>query len=150
MKISWGTGIVIAFVAFIGFILYFVVIASTDERANHDLVTDYYYERELGYQDEIDAERNASLLKDKVRVKPTEAGLSLEFPERWDLASLQGNVSLYRPSNKKLDFELPIALEGGEMRIPARRLPEGRWDITIRWVAGGKAYLQKERISFVH
>ncbi|MEM7380960.1 MAG: cytochrome C oxidase Cbb3, partial [Bacteroidota bacterium] len=40
MKINWGTGIVIAFVCFISFIIFFVVRSHTDNRADHDLVTE--------------------------------------------------------------------------------------------------------------
>ena len=47
MKINWGTGIVLAFIGFIGFILYFVIRMSTDDSANHDLVTEEYYKKEL-------------------------------------------------------------------------------------------------------
>ena len=50
MKINWGTGIVLAFIGFIGFILYFVIRMSTDDSANHDLVTEEYYKKELSYQ----------------------------------------------------------------------------------------------------
>ena len=55
MRINWGTGIILAFIGFIGFILFFVVKMSMDDRANHDLVTEEYYKAELGYQKEIDA-----------------------------------------------------------------------------------------------
>ena len=59
MKINWGTGIVLAFIGFISFILFFVVRMSMDNKANHDLVTENYYKAELGYQNEIDAENNS-------------------------------------------------------------------------------------------
>ena len=39
MKFNWGTGIVLSFVAFITFILYFVVLSFKDPASNHDLVT---------------------------------------------------------------------------------------------------------------
>ena len=60
MKINWGTGIVLAFIGFITFILYFVFRMSTDDRANHDLVTEEYYKKELSYQQEIDASKMAT------------------------------------------------------------------------------------------
>ena len=50
MKINWGTGIILAFIGFIGFILYFVINASTDVKYRHDLVSQNYYEEELNYQ----------------------------------------------------------------------------------------------------
>jgi len=149
MKISWGTGIVIAFVAFIGFILYFVVIASTDEKANHDLVTDHYYEQELDFQKQIDAAENAGSLDGKIGLKQTAAGLFLIFPKNWDHNSIKGNIELYRPSNKNLDFELPIELMDSAMLVPSWRLPEGRWNLTVKWGAGGMEYLQKEHITLM-
>lgn len=149
MKLHWGTGIVLSFVAFIGFILYFVVLASTDEKANHDLVTDRYYEKELAYQDEIDASTNARNLKTKVTLKPVAEGMLINFPETWDPAELKGEVSFYRPSDRRLDFETPIQLSGSRMLIPSDRLVEGRWDVSIRWSFREKSYLHKERISYV-
>ncbi|WP_430930989.1 FixH family protein, partial [Robiginitalea biformata] len=58
MKINWGTGIVNAFIGFIGFILYFVIQASADPRGEHDMVTDSYYKKELEYQPELNASAN--------------------------------------------------------------------------------------------
>ena len=49
-KINWGTGIVIAFVLFISFILYFVIKTSTDTTYEYDLVAKDYYKDELEYQ----------------------------------------------------------------------------------------------------
>lgn len=149
MKLSWGTGIVVAFIAFICFILYFVVIASTDERANHDLVTEQYYEQELDFQKEIDAERNASELSGKIIVTNVAGGLWLQFPASWGNTNLKGKVSLYRPSNRALDFELPIALLESGMLVPEARLPEGRWNLSIRWELNGEQYLQKESVTYI-
>ena len=36
MKINWGTGIVIAFIAFISFIMYFVVNMNVNKKYDHD------------------------------------------------------------------------------------------------------------------
>ena len=47
MKINWGTGIVIAFVFFISFILFFIVKASTQDKYEYDLVSEQYYKDEL-------------------------------------------------------------------------------------------------------
>ncbi len=59
MKISWGTGIVIAFISFIAFILFFVIRMTIDSKANHDLVTPNYYERELHFETELAAQTRA-------------------------------------------------------------------------------------------
>ena len=148
MKINWGTGIVLAFVAFISFILYFVVLMSMDNRANHDLVTEEYYKEELAYQQEIDAATNANNLSTKMQIEKTAEGLWIIFPNNLKIKDIQGTVSLYRPSSKHLDFNLPISLSNTHLLIPDNRLLDGRWDIKVSWEHEGEAYLHKESITY--
>ncbi|MGI9546324.1 MAG: FixH family protein, partial [Flavobacteriaceae bacterium] len=56
--------------------------------------------------------------------------------------------SLYRPSNKHLDFNLDISLSNSHLLIPDNRLLGGRWDIKIRWSHLKKDYLIKESITY--
>ncbi len=148
MKINWGTGIVLSFIAFIAFILYFVVRMSIDYRANHDLVTDDYYKKELAYQAEIDAEKSASANNANLEIKKTPKGLAVIFPEGFESKDITGKVSLYRPSNKHLDFDFPISLSKTHLLIPDNSLLDGRWDITIKWNYKGKAFLHKEKLIY--
>ena len=120
MKINWGTAIVLVFIGFIGFIGYFVVIANTTERTNHDLVTEDYYQKELGYQADIDASRNLNELNSHMRV--------------------------YMRSSKQLDFDEPIRLSDSQMLIPRSRLLDGRWDIRIFWEYEEVPYLYRKRM----
>ncbi|SEC61144.1 FixH protein [Maribacter dokdonensis] len=147
MKINWGTGIVIAIMAFISFIMFFVVKMTTSHDANHDLVTEEYYKAELGYQKEIDAETNARAALSQIRLKKSPEGLLVIFPDGFNDANINGIVSLYRPSNKNLDFNLPINLSNSQLLIPDNQLLEGRWDIKIFWEYAGKEFLHKESIT---
>ncbi|TAI47117.1 FixH family protein [Flagellimonas allohymeniacidonis] len=148
MKINWGTGIVLAFIAFISFIMYFVIQMAMDDRANHDLVTEDYYKQELEYQKEIDAERSASKMKANLKVTKSAQGLTLVFPKDFDVNQITGTVSLYRPSNKHLDFNLPISLSNTHLLIPDNRLVDGRWDITVQWKYKDKTFLHKEKLTY--
>ncbi|MFS4491286.1 FixH family protein [Maribacter sp. 2308TA10-17] len=148
MKINWGTGIVIAFITFISFILVFVVLMSIGNRSNHDLVIEEYYKAELGYQKEIDAENNANENLVKLQVKKTAEGLKVEFPEKVDFKKVKGKISLYRPSNKHLDFDLVLNLSNAHLLIPDKRLLDGRWDIKVFWEYEGQEYLHKESITY--
>lgn len=148
MKINWGTGIVLAFIGFISFILFFVVRMSMDHKANHDLVTENYYKAELGYQTEIDAENNALAKEAELSINKTPEGLILQFPKHLDFKEIKGSVSLYRPSNKHLDFDLPISLSQDYLLIPDNRLLDGRWDIKVSWEYKGEAYLFKEKTTY--
>ncbi|WP_431162862.1 FixH family protein [Flagellimonas beolgyonensis] len=148
MKINWGTGIVLAFIGFISFILYFVFRMSTDDRANHDLVTEEYYKKELTYQQELDASNSATEMNANLTVEKTDEGLVIYFPERFDPSKISGTVSLYRPSNKHLDTNFPISLSKTHLLIPDNRLVDGRWDITVKWEYEGKSFMHKEKLTY--
>ncbi len=148
MKINWGTGIVIAFVFFISFILYFVITMSTNKKYKHDLVTKNYYEKELQYQDDIEKEQNAKQLPINVDYTRTEEGLRIQFPKEMSNDGISGEVILYRPSNKTFDFILPIQLKSHTLLIPKERLLEGRWNLKVDWKYKGKAYLFKQEIVY--
>lgn len=148
MKINWGTGIVIAFALFMSFILFFVFRVQTDTKYNNELVVDEYYKKELLAQQDLDKEQNAYNLSDKVIVKAVAEGISIDFPSDFDYKKVQGKVSLYRPSNQKLDFEVPISLSSPHLLIPKSNLVGGRWDINIDWTYDGKKYLNKNEVYF--
>ena len=148
MRINWGTGIVLAFIAFISFIMYFVIQMNTDDRADHELVTTDYYKKELAYQQEIDAEQNAAVLKAQLQITKSQEGFMVTFPENYEPENITGKVSLYRPSNRHLDFDLPISLSNTHLLIPDSRLLDGRWDIAIEWKYNGNSFLHKEKLSY--
>lgn len=148
MKINWGTGIVIGMVLFIAFIMTMVVIMVSDEKYDHQMVTDSYYEKGMVYQEEIDAETNTRDLSSELKVQKTEDGWLLTFPEELATSEVKGVVLMYRPSNEKLDFELPLLLNGNSMVVPKEMLVEGNWKINIHWEMGGKPYLYKKDLVY--
>jgi nitrogen fixation protein FixH len=148
MKINWGTGVVIAFIGFISFILFFIIRMNLDDSTNHDLVTPEYYKEELAYQQEIDDENNAIKNNAIVKIKKAVDGLQLIFPDNLDHKNITGTVSLYRPSNKHLDFYFPISISDSNLLIPDKRLLEGRWDIKVAWKYNNENYLFKENITY--
>ncbi len=148
MKINWGTAIVLVFIGFISFILYFVVKMNTNKNYEHDLVTEDYYKQELAFQNEINAEKNSKALLKDIIVKKTAKGLVISFPEDKNYSDISGTISLYRPSNKKLDFEIPISLSASEFIIEDKNLLEGRWNITIDWKYENISYLFKKSLTY--
>lgn len=148
MKINWGTGIVIGLAAFIAFILFFVIKMSIDDTYSHDLVVEEYYKQELVLQQEIDAKNNMKLLSENIAGKKTPEGWLLTFPKEIFPEKVSGTISLYRPSNKKLDFEIPLQLSNPNVLIPDEHLVHGRWNISVHWEYEGKAYLYEEKIVY--
>ncbi len=148
MKINWGTGIVLAFIGFIAFIMYFVVSMMANDAYDHDLVAEDYYKQELEYQNDIDKEKNAKSLIENVSYKQTAEGILISFPNNLEPKDIKGKVFLYRPSNKQLDFETTISLSKSHLLIPDSRLVGGRWNLKIDWTYHGKAYLFKDQIVY--
>ena len=147
MKINWGTGIVIVIAAFISFIMYFVITMSTNKKYSYDLVTDNYYQQELQYQKQIEAEKNAKNLIENVKLKHSEFGLTVNFPKDLDYKMINGKVFLYRPSNKQLDFEIPISISKPYLLVPEKRLLDGHWNIIVSWTYEKKDYFFKKELN---
>lgn len=148
MKFNWGTGIVLAFIGFISFIMYFVISMNFNKTYNHDLVTEDYYKVELGYQKDIDKQKNARTLKENISYTITSEGLRIVFPKHFDVNKITGKVFLYRPSNKQLDFETPISLSENYLLVPDNRLLDGRWNLTVDWQYNGTPYIYKASINY--
>ncbi len=148
MKINWGTGIVIAFIGFIGFIMYFVINMNTNKKYDTDLVTEDYYRQELEFQNDINKVANSKNLEKNIRYKKTDEGLIIEFPETLKAENITGKVFLYRPSNKQFDFETDISLSNHNLLIPDKRLLDGRWNIKVDWQYNRKSYLFKKEIVY--
>lgn len=148
MKFNWGTGIVLAFIGFISFIMYFIITMNVDKKYDHDLVVEDYYAEELAYQTDIDKLKNAKGLPENVTYKKTDDGLLIVFPPSLKPENITGKVFLYRPSNKQLDFDTAISLSNSFLLIPDSRLVDGRWNIKIDWQYNNQFYLYKETINY--
>lgn len=148
MKINWGTGIIMAFVGFISFIMYFIITMVTNDNYNHDLVSENYYADELQYQNDIEKLKNSKALESDISYQKTVKGLVIQFPNNLDYKNIAGHMFLYRPSNKQLDFDVVISLSKSYLLIPDNRLVDGRWNIKIDWQYKGNSYLFKESINY--
>lgn len=145
-KINWGTGIVVAFGTFMTFILFFVFLVQSDQKYDNELVIENYYKYETGLQRQLDKEGLAEKLDRKVAICSDSKGVKITFPPEFDYRHITGKVSLYRPSDQKLDFEIPISLSSPDLLIPMNQLTGGRWDITIEWNFKDVGYLNKQKL----
>ena len=144
LKINWGTGIFIAMLSFMIFILSFVYKAVALDEYQHELVSEDYYKDELHYQEEIDKMNNATALKQDISLRNSNQGIYISFPEEIDESSIKGEISFQRLSNGKLDFSEVIFLSGHEQLIPSDKLVSGKWIVKIDWEDGKNEYLFKD------
>ena len=144
IKINWGTGIVIAIVLFMIFILSFVYKTIAIDKYEHHLVSEDYYKDELYYQKEIDKLNNAAKLSENIALSNSEKGITISFPQDKDFNKIKGTIYFMRRSNIKLDFKKEIKLSNHFIIIPDSLLVSGKWIIKIDWQYNDEEYLLKE------
>ncbi len=148
IKWNWGTGIVIAMLLFVIFILQFVYRVTFVDKYDHHLVSDDYYKDELFYQKEIDKLNNASKLSENITVRNFENGIVIHFPEDKDYKKIKGTINFQRPSNNKIDFKKNIDLNEHNLYIPDSILASGKWNVRIDWQYNDVNYLLKESLFY--
>jgi hypothetical protein len=148
ISLNWGTGILLAFVFFMSFILYFVIKVQVSSKYNNELVVEEYYKKDAHFGIEMVQIQNAHDLTQQPQIRVNSQGIVVVFPKQFNPMQLKGIVSLYRPSNKKLDFEIPISTSSSTLLIPKKSLVGGLWDITLSWEYQGKSYLDKQRLYY--
>ena len=134
----WPVAIIGYFVAGITFLVCYIVWAS---HQREDLVSENYYETEIRYQRQIDLMKQSQQF-DALPIV-TYAGarhsIVISLPEKQ--AGATGQVHLYRPSDARLDRNLPLAPDGqGVQHLDAKPLAGGLWKVRVQWSAGGREY----------
>lgn len=142
MKFNWGTGIFVFYTAFVVFIL-FLVFKSSQERI--DLVTDDYYQQELEYQDIIVKKENAEKLDPGLIYSIDKMKVSIQFPPLQK--DIDGNIKIYRASNKTFDKEFTIDLDSkNQMMVSMENSPLGLYKLMVMWENDSKGYYIEEDI----
>jgi nitrogen fixation protein FixH len=135
----WPTSIVVFFVLAITFIISFIVWSL---RQRDDLVSADYYEREVRYQAQLDTLNRSQALAvtTVVTFEPAQQTIVITLPPP-QTQGATGSIHLYRPSDARLDRELPLALTAdGTQRLDAKRLRDGLWKVRVKWNANGQDY----------
>lgn len=137
---NWGKGIIIVCALFISGMAFMVYTTMTK---NIDLVTKNYYEEEIQYQQKIDKMNNSKELNEKIKIESTADGVLITYP----LKNINGEVSLYRPSDAKKDIRIPASAdELGRQLIPKGILESGLWKVQVSWNADGVEYFNEEKV----
>jgi len=138
MKFTWGHGVTLGFILFVGYILYFVFVSFTQDI---DLVAEDYYAQEVAFQDRIEQTENAKPFAGDISVAMKGEALVLTFPTEAQGTDLEGVVYLFRPSDTDLDLKFPLTLdENGQMQLPAQVMTKGRYEVQLLWSAAGTSY----------
>ncbi|MBZ9651763.1 FixH family protein [Psychroflexus montanilacus] len=147
MKLNWGTSIVIAFVLFIGFIMFMVVQMLSKKELEYDLVVESYYQKELTFQGDLDSAQKAADLTNQVDITLEADRLLVQFPSEFDFSKIKGELYMYRPSDKTLDFTVPLQMDSNDFVLPTAVLKPGRWEVNLRFTHDDEDYFIQHKIS---
>lgn len=144
MKFNWGHGVMVALGAFMIFIVSLIFIA--DETG--DLISEEYYEESLVYQEQgIDARNRAYALEEQPQVISQANGYNIQFPK--SIQPDSGQVYLMRGAFKKDDIVMPLEMNSrNEFLVPAARMNQGEYDLSLTWYTDGKPFLIKKTLEW--
>jgi hypothetical protein len=131
---NWGKGIIIAMALFMGFILTLVI---TLMRQDVDLEIDDYYNKELAFNEQYNAQQNYMDATEKITFNVTSDSLFVIFPK--DLQTGDAKIQLQRPNNKHQDAVFDVQATD-KVYIPTKSLPKGVFNCTITGKRNGKMY----------
>ena len=139
---NWGTKIAIVYSLFV-LLLVTAVISSTFQ--DFSLVRDDYYTAESEVNDRQAAIQRTKALETPVQIKTAAGQVCIQFPENMKVPA--GKITLYRPSESKLDRHWEIAIEDdGQQCIQTTDLAGGYWRLQLDWKAHGESYFTEEKL----
>ena len=136
---NWGKGITIALVIFMGFIIF---LTSYMMSRNVDLDNENYYIREIAYEEEITAMKNARK-QGKIELIDNETHLIVKLPETGNYEDVQ--LDLMRPNDDKGDRSFSLQ-DSRTLTIDKKELEKGSYRVEISYRNGKDNCLQKEEI----
>lgn len=131
---NWGKGIIIGMGLFMSFIITLVVIMMNNDT---DLVTEDYYQKELAYNKQYDAQQNYMKAGESIEVNILKDTFFLSFPNALQTGKVE--VELIRPNDKNQDANFTIEAQEKVM-IPTAVLPKGAFDCVLHGTYKGKPY----------
>lgn len=131
MKISWGFGITLTIIVFL-LISFATIYFSFNQKVN--LVRDDYYEQEVKYQQKIEIIKRTQELPEQLEIKVVDKNIYFQFPQLFNSKSIEGNILLYRPSDRDKDFLIKLDLDNNLFQsLPLNNLAPGLWKVQVDW-----------------
>ena len=140
---NWGYKILLVFAVFVAGIL-FLVYKSSNQKM--DLVTTDYYEKELKYQQKIDAMDKVSQLSDTVRYALKAGQLDIVFPKDFSGKTITGDLLLYCPSDEDRDVKQAFSVLDNLVSVPVQSLKRMEYQIQLSWQVDGNTYYLEKKL----
>ena len=142
----WALGISIVIVVFLILSIGLTIIVSQEE---YHLVQEDYYEKDQGYQEEIDSRKRTGQLdaKPEITVDREAKSCTIQFPERERYDGIGGDITFFRIDDAAHDTEHALRLnDEGKQHISVSGMQAGQWIVKLRWNEGGEDYYLERRV----
>ncbi len=140
---NWGHKITIVFLIFVSGMTFLVYLATQEKQ---ELVTTNYYEKELKYQDKIDAMKITEALSSQVVASHKDGIISIVFPNEFSQSTVKSNILLYCAFNEKNDQEFNLDIENAKSTFAIKTKQVGNYTLKINWDSEGKSYYTEKNI----
>jgi hypothetical protein len=145
MSINWGAKI---FLLYTGFVVLMGTLVWKSMHTKFDLVTEDYYQQEIGFQKKLDAKTATTSLAQKPVISVTEESIMVFFPQDFSGKAIKADLQLYNPANAALDKSfINLQAEAGKLTIARKDLPAARYTGKLTWQCEGKTYYQEAPVN---
>lgn len=141
---NWGHKLTIFIILFLVVMLGMVFYATMQ---TNEMIDDNYYQKELEYQDVIDAKQNLVNISTNNLISQTFLEVVITLPPGTFEKLEKGNIELLRNDSKANDVQLEIEPNGSNRRtIPKSSLLKGMYKSRIKWTNDGKEFYKEESV----
>ncbi|MGV3609608.1 MAG: FixH family protein [Fluviicola sp.] len=138
---NWGKRIIIGMVLFMGFILTLVTIMM---RQKIDLVEEDYYNRELNYNAQFNAQKNYISAAEKISFETRTDSLFIHFPPKFQ--SKEVTINFQRPNDKNSDISFTVKPQE-KVLIPTTAFPKGVFQCIIQGSIQDQPYEMSQQVT---
>ena len=145
LSFNWGKKILFLY---LGFMLLIGTLVWKSTHVAISLVSEDYYEQEVGFQKKLDAQAATAALHLKPVMSVTPEAIMVFFPQDFSAKAIQANLQLYNPANAALDkiFTNQQAVDG-KLWIERKGLPAAHYTGKLTWKCEGKTYYQEAPLN---
>jgi hypothetical protein len=143
MKLNWGHKIAIVYTLFAGFM---IVMLLKSRQFSHELVTEQYYQAEMGLQADLNANANLHEAEFKVWIEPGDGQIEIRFTGLEPGVVPTGEIGLYRPDDAALDETHALHLDTQATMVLIPKAKAGRYQVSVRFEINGESYFKQQNL----
>lgn len=140
---NWGHKIAIVYIAFAAGMVAMLIYSKT---FSHELVTEDYYQKELHYQEHIDAKENLLNAPFTIDMHADAGTVLVTFNGLPEGSGVHGRVNLYKPDNQAFDQSMELVLTEGNLMVIEPMMRRGRYRVEVSVEIDGKPYLSERQV----